>query len=184
MIGHDDIPHLPQLRGGTSLVTHPAVQDFATFVTTRYIPPAGKRVALFLPCTSKKPYSSSRTYRTINSVLTGFPPDAADVIHVLTVSEPLGVVPAELERAYPAAHYDMVLKTWFPIRRSRTGNFTSKKGQLTSEDRRCLDLVVDRVFRFLNRLSGHYEFFVGYVRGSQRRMLEIAAERASVRVIY
>jgi archaeosine synthase len=85
----------------------PAVKRFRTRVYQRYMPPDEKKVVLLLPCSARKPYSDSRSHRrfndTIDSALHGARSSIAEVI----LTSPLGLVPRELERMFPAAHYDI-----------------------------------------------------------------------------
>jgi archaeosine synthase len=74
------------------------VKRFAERVTGRYIPPVAD-VAVLLPCSARKPYSGSRTHRR-------FAPAIRQRAHELIVTSPLGLVPRDLELAYPAMHYD------------------------------------------------------------------------------
>ncbi|MDY7082821.1 MAG: DUF5591 domain-containing protein, partial [Halobacteria archaeon] len=56
-------------------------------------------VAVFLPCSARKPYSESKSHSEFKSAIRGR-------AHEVVVTSPLGVVPRELELVYPAAHYD------------------------------------------------------------------------------
>lgn len=77
----------------------PEVQRFAERVVERYIPPPADLVVL-LPCSAKKPYALSQSHRQFIAAIGG---RALELI----VTSPLGLVPRELERLYPAAHYDV-----------------------------------------------------------------------------
>jgi archaeosine synthase len=75
------------------------IRRFADRVVRRYIPPPADTIVL-LPCSWKKPYALSQSHRKFIQAVAG---RALEVI----VTSPLGVVPRELERCYPAAHYDI-----------------------------------------------------------------------------
>lgn len=77
----------------------PEVVRFADRVIHRYIPPVADVVVL-LPCAARKPYSLSQSHRRFLEAVGG---RALELI----VTSPLGLVPRELERIYPAAHYDI-----------------------------------------------------------------------------
>ncbi|MFW9813321.1 MAG: DUF5591 domain-containing protein [Candidatus Thorarchaeota archaeon] len=85
----------------------PAIRRFRELVASRYTPPQGKRIVLLLPCSARKPYSDSKSHRTIAEVTTvvlgSIQPRVAEAI----LTSPLGLVPRELERIYPAAQYDI-----------------------------------------------------------------------------
>ncbi|MDD1665388.1 MAG: archaeosine synthase subunit alpha, partial [Methanomicrobiales archaeon] len=57
-------------------------------------------VAVLLPCSARKPYSTSLSHHKFTRAVSGR-------AHELIVTSPLGLVPRELERVYPAGHYDV-----------------------------------------------------------------------------
>lgn len=75
------------------------IRRFADRVVRRYVPPPADTIVL-LPCSRKKPYALSQSHRKFIQAVGG---RALELI----VTSPLGVVPRELERCYPAAHYDI-----------------------------------------------------------------------------
>ncbi len=96
---------LPVVRPGRlgamsgEALQRPEVVRFAERVVGRYIPPAADVVVL-LPCSARKPYSVSQSHRKFSEAIGG---RALELI----VTSPLGLVPRELERIYPASHYDI-----------------------------------------------------------------------------
>ncbi|MBS7287897.1 MAG: DUF5591 domain-containing protein [Candidatus Freyarchaeota archaeon] len=82
----------------------PSIERFRTRVATRYTPPKSVAAVLLLPCSARKPYSSSHSHRLFRKVVV-----EAGVKGVCEgiVTSPLGLVPRELEEVYPAAHYDI-----------------------------------------------------------------------------
>jgi archaeosine synthase len=57
-------------------------------------------LAVLLPCSARKPYSASQSHQKFRAAI-------RDRAHELIVTSPLGLVPRDLERIYPAAHYDV-----------------------------------------------------------------------------
>ena len=96
---------LPVVRPGRlgamsgEALQRPEVVRFAKRVVGRYIPPTAD-VAVLLPCSARKPYSISQSHRKFSEAIGG---RALELI----VTSPLGLVPRELERIYPASHYDI-----------------------------------------------------------------------------
>jgi archaeosine synthase len=92
---------------GSESYNAPVVRRFRDFVAHRYSAPANKPIILLLPCSAKKPYSDSKSHRmfaaVIESALAGMESRLAEVI----LTSPLGLVPRELERIYPAGQYDI-----------------------------------------------------------------------------
>jgi archaeosine synthase alpha-subunit len=83
----------------------PEVQRFLSRVLERYRPPPSKRVLLLVPCSRTKPYRNSRSHRRFARAWETW--RHTPLLHVVSVSSPLGLVPRELEDVYPARHYDI-----------------------------------------------------------------------------
>lgn len=83
----------------------PEVVRFVERVRARYRPPPSKRVLLLVPCSRTKPYRNSPSHRRFARAWEGWAP--APLLHVVSVSSPLGLVPRELEDVFPARQYDI-----------------------------------------------------------------------------
>ncbi len=80
----------------------PVVNDWIRRMETEYMPDEIHRDTLvLLPCSARKPYSSSQSHRFFRFAIR----DRA--VHQVIVTSPLGLVPRELEEQWPAAHYDV-----------------------------------------------------------------------------
>lgn len=86
-------------------LTRPEVARFRRRVRERYAKPPSARVLLLIPCSARKPYSASRSHRKFReaALACGNP----SVVHEVIVTSPLGLIPRELERFYPARAYDI-----------------------------------------------------------------------------
>ena len=78
------------------------VTRFAERILERYQAPQSD-VLLLLPCSARKPYSTSRSHRLFAEAIGS----ARRYLHELILTSPLALVPRELEEAYPAASYDV-----------------------------------------------------------------------------
>jgi archaeosine synthase len=78
------------------------VKRFASRVLNRYRSPVCD-VLLLLPCSAKKPYSTSRSHRIFSTALEG----RRRFVHEVILTSPLALVPRELEVVYPASSYDV-----------------------------------------------------------------------------
>ena len=78
------------------------VTRFAERVIGRYKAPQSD-VLLLLPCSARKPYSTSRSHRLFAEAIGSH----RRYLHELILTSPLALVPRELEEAYPAASYDV-----------------------------------------------------------------------------
>ncbi len=83
----------------------PEMVRFRSRLRERYRPPPSKELLLLVPCSRTKPYRLSPSHRRLAAALDGVQP--AERIHWVSVSSPIGLVPAELEDVYPARHYDI-----------------------------------------------------------------------------
>ena len=88
----------------------PDLRRYRSYISTQYKKPETRKIALLLPCSARKPYSNSKSHRkvieTLGKLRTG--------IHEIIVTSPVGLVPRELERTYPAAFYDIpVIGEWY-----------------------------------------------------------------------
>ncbi len=78
------------------------VTRFAERVLNRYKAPQSD-VLLLLPCSARKPYSTSRSHRLFAEAIRPWHRH----LHELILTSPLALVPRELEEVYPAASYDV-----------------------------------------------------------------------------
>jgi archaeosine synthase len=107
---HRDRPLLALTRESMDRIE---VTSWVDRILDRYSPPSSTRVLLLLPCSARKPYSRSRTHKRISDALSRV--RNRWTVHEVILTSPLGAVPRELERMYPAAHYDIpVSGDWFP----------------------------------------------------------------------
>jgi archaeosine synthase alpha-subunit len=118
MLRYADRLMAPLLEGRTPVVSRakrtyvlresrrrPEVGRFLSRIVERYRPPPSKRILLLVPCSRTKPYRNSRSHRRFARAWENWP--HAPLLHVVSVSSPLGLVPRELEDVYPARHYDI-----------------------------------------------------------------------------
>jgi archaeosine synthase len=77
----------------------------------RYYKPKNSKILLLLPCSSKKPYSFSKSHKKFLDVLSSI--KNRNIIHEVIITSPMGIVPRELELIYPASTYDIpVIGNW------------------------------------------------------------------------
>jgi archaeosine synthase len=85
----------------------PAIKRFREKVACRFKPPARKRLVLLLPCSARKPYSDSKSHKRFARIIEAAIGPARSGIAETILTSPLGVIPRELERIHPVAHYDI-----------------------------------------------------------------------------
>lgn len=98
------------------------VVRFRRRVRERYRRPPSAEVLLLLPCSARKPYTTSKSHRLYRSVVRRCGNPWA--VHVVVVTSPLGLVPLDLQLAYPAQHYDV------PV----TGDWSRDEAAILEED--------------------------------------------------
>ncbi|MCL4324303.1 MAG: DUF5591 domain-containing protein [Candidatus Thermoplasmatota archaeon] len=111
----------------TEAYRRPEVEKFRSRFLAQYRPPRSKNVLVLVPCAYTKPYRNSPTHRGFARALESA--RTPHTVHTVSVTSPLGVVPQELEHAYPARNYDI------PV----TGSWNSdERGWVTEAVRRLL----------------------------------------------
>jgi archaeosine synthase len=100
----------------------PEIVRFRRRVRERHRKPVHARILLLLPCSARKPYSASRSHRRFRQAIMASKNPSA--VHEVIVTSPLGLVPRELERFYPARAYDI------PV----TGDWSRDEAAMVSED--------------------------------------------------
>ncbi len=95
---------------GTESLDRPDLKRYRESVKERFEKPAELKVALILPCSARKPYSTSKSHQRILAGITKW----RKYVHELIVTSPVGLVPRELEESYPARFYDIpVIGLWY-----------------------------------------------------------------------
>ncbi|AGK60203.1 Queuine tRNA-ribosyltransferase, containing PUA domain [Archaeoglobus sulfaticallidus PM70-1] len=105
------------------------------------------KVALLLPCTAKKPYSLSRTHKTILSHLGNLIKRVDEII----ISSPL-VLPREFELCYPAMNYDT------PV----TGHWSGEEIEFVAEH--------------LSSLIDSFDYIIAHVEGGYKEVVREALD--------
>ncbi len=125
---HDLLEQYAPVSGGELLayahesLTRPEIVRFRRRVRDRYAKPPSSRILLLLPCSARKPYSASRSHRRFRRALLASRNPSA--VHEAIVTSPLGLIPRELERFYPARAYDI------PV----TGDWSRDEAAMVTED--------------------------------------------------
>jgi archaeosine synthase len=111
-----------------------------------------------LPCSARKPYSTSNSHwKFINAL-----GKSRKFVHEVIITSPLGIVPRELELTYPAAHYDTTV----------TGYWDAEEKEWVAS---CLE----------NYLTQHrYTSIVAHVEDAYRVICEMVAEKLGIDIIY
>jgi archaeosine synthase len=122
---------------------------------------APRSIAIFIPCALRKPYSSSPSHRLFRKVISSV---LSDDEYQIIIFGTCGVVPAELERMYPFAHYQYML-----------GKCPEQR---ILHD--FLEIETERLSLFLRKIERLYTRRIAYCIGIFREAMEQASLRSGV----
>lgn len=107
---------------GIESLERPDLRRYRQSIGHCFKKPEELKVALVLPCSARKPYSTSKSHQAIlNRIL-----PLRKYIHEIIVTSPVGLVPRELEESYPARFYDIpVIGLWFEDEKKMMSQLTS-----------------------------------------------------------
>ena len=127
-----------------------------TFLAEHYRPPEDKKIALFYPCSTVKPYYLSRTYTVLDRTLKGLG-KLQERIHILTVSEPFAIVPKEFHKSWMYWYDCPGLFEWWCRRYG-----IPYDNDIAREAIECLSEVIAK---YLSRVAKRkYDYLVAFVR--------------------
>lgn len=176
-----------------ALTTNSTIKKWLEFISNHYLPPLEKEVLLIYPCSTEKPYNTSRSYKSLFKTLHDLG-EQRKKVHVVTISEPFGLVPEEFYGEDSPWHdwknewYDCPgLFEWW----------CSKYKQKYSQEflDKSIECLSDYVARFLTKVQKHncYREKVAFVRSyssqlqtkkdhTHRRIIERASLISNVEV--
>jgi len=176
----------------TALMSNKEVISWLEFISNHYVPPRAK-VLLIYPCSAEKPYHESRSYKRLFSTLSKLGEERKEV-HVITISEPFGLVPEEFYGK------NVVWHDWSNCWYDCPGLFEwwcKQHGQPFSKEYldKCVQILASYVAKFLMKAKAmkSYSRMVAFVRTfssnlqakddhTHRRIVESAAKIAKVAV--
>ncbi len=90
---------------GVSSYHRPDFREFRERLINTFTPESWTRLIIIYPCSSKKPYSESKSHKAFQKVMRKFPefPDFQEII----LTSPLGAIPRQFENVYPVSSYDI-----------------------------------------------------------------------------
>jgi archaeosine synthase len=175
-----------------ALLKNKEVKRWLNFISNHYTPQPAK-VFLIYPCSSQKPYHESRSYKILFNTLAKLG-ERRKYVHVLTISEPFGIVPEEFYGKKTKWHdwknrwYDCPgLFEWWCRRHKQpySKHYLEKS----------INLLAQYVAKFLEKLKkgGNYPKIIAFVRTysskleirndyTHRRIIEKAAKIAKLNI--
>jgi len=125
----------------SALKENDRIKGWLNFVAREYLMPR-KRIALFYPCSATKPYLTSRSYKILSNTLESLG-DLRNQVHLVTVSEPFGLVPEEFYGTETWDYDCPGLFEWWCIRNNVEYDYG-----IVDE---CITMIAESVARFLKR---------------------------------
>jgi len=77
-----------------ALSNHKIVKSWLNFMADLYEYP-NKKIILIYPCSTVKPYTKSQSYKQLYRTFSRLERNIVNNIHLITISEPFGLVPSE-----------------------------------------------------------------------------------------
>ncbi len=119
------------------------VRQWLSFIKNQYTPPAHTDVLLLYPCAAEKPMPESKTYHALSKTLSQYPEEQQRRVHVVTVSEPMGLIPYEFQDGETWLYDNPGLFEWWVKNNDETWN--------TQSQQQCLRILGEHIAGFLNR---------------------------------
>jgi len=120
-----------------------------------------RKIAIFMPCAMKKPYSTSPSHQLIRMIISQVFDESQ---YHIVIFGTCGIVPTELETMYPYAHYRYML-----------GKCNDEK---VKED--FLTIETDRVAGYLEKTKESYTYRIAYCIGLFREAMVRGSKKAGV----
>jgi len=120
-----------------------------------------RKIAIFMPCAMKKPYSTSPSHQLIRMIISQVFDESQ---YHIVIFGTCGIVPTELETMYPYAHYRYML-----------GKCNDEK---VKED--FLAVETDRVAGYIEKTKATYTYRIAYCIGLFREAMVRGSEKAGI----
>lgn len=176
------------------LTSNSSIIKWLKFISNHYLPPSDKKVLLIYPCSTEKPYHTARSYKSLFKTLNNLR-DKRQRVHVVTLSEPFGLVPEEFYGVKNSWHdwknewYDCPgLFEWW----CKKYKLHYDKDKVTI----CIDILSDYIAEFLKRIDTLkiYDEKIALIRTyssnfltkndhTHRRIIELSMQKANSNII-
>ncbi len=152
---------------GADSYTRPEIFKFRDKVIAHFHLPPRTRWVVLLPCSARKPYSDSPSHARFSAAMGRGWKEWRKHCSELVITSPIGVVPRQLERCFPAAHYDV------PV----TGYWDEQELRFSAG---MLATIINAHITSGGKLDG----IVAHVDGGYRAACELATKDLAVPVTF
>lgn len=119
------------------------VRQWLSYIEQQYTPPEHTDVLLLYPCAAQKPMPESKTYHALSKTLAQYTEEQQRRIHVVTVSEPMGLIPYEFQDGETWLYDNPGLFEWWVKNNEETWDKQSQQ--------QCLRILGEHIAGFLDR---------------------------------
>lgn len=119
------------------------IRAWLSYVKHQYTPPGGTDVLLLYPCAASKPMCDSNSYQALSQTLSRYSRAEQERIHVVTVSEPMGLIPFELQDGETWLYDCPGLFQWWCQENDTEWNEPAQQ--------QCLQILSEHISGFLER---------------------------------
>jgi archaeosine synthase len=152
---------------GADSYTRPEIIKFRDKVIAHFHFPPRTRWVVLLPCSAHKPYSDSPSHARFLAAMGRGWKEWRRHCSELVITSPIGVVPRQLERCFPAAHYDV------PV----TGYWDEQELRFSAD---MLATIVNAHIASGGAIDG----IVAHVDGGYRAACELAAKNLAIPITF
>jgi len=160
------------------------VKKWLSFISENYLPPPEKKILLLYPCSAVKPYHLSRSYKVLYATLDTLSQELRKKIHVVTVSEPFGLVPEEYYEKWTEWYDCPGLFEWWCRK-----NGVEYDEAIVSKS---IEILASYIARYLERTRNHYTRRIAFIRtytssvkpseSTHRKMIELASSKSGIQI--
>jgi len=152
---------------GQDSYRRPEIVKFRHKIKQFYHFPPRTSWIILLPCSAHKPYSDSPSHAKFLAAMTRGWKDWKQHCTEIIITSPIGAIPRQLERCFPAAHYDV------PV----TGYWDEQELGFSAD---ILEALINGQARAGRRIAG----IIAHVDGGYRKACELAGPRLILPITY
>ena len=152
---------------GPESYTRPEIVRFRHKISEHFHFPPRKSWIILLPCSAHKPYSDSPSHAKFLSAMSRGFKHWRDQFSEFIITSPIGVIPRQLERCFPAAHYNV------PV----TGYWDEQELSFSAS---MLEAIINKAVHGGLQIKG----IIAHLDGGYRKACELAEKSLAIPITY